>query len=236
MMRRLLLVGCFAVTLAVGASGCCVDACGVRRGPLGRPLPGPIDCECGGGGCGLCGGRPGGGPLQFARFRATCGTGCGEMYADEWASDPPDCCDPCDSGDSCGGCGNFGASGGCCRGRGILFNSWRNFWGRRYRPGMDYGYDGYSDYDMGYDGGEVIYDGGTMHGGEMIESGPAPKAAPQTPTPAARQSQSALKKPASRQPYYEPSQPPRPAMKSRMPGFRTASNSYPMNSYPQRAY
>jgi hypothetical protein len=105
----------------------------------------------------------------------------------------------------------------------FLLNGWRNFWGRRYSPGMDYGYGGY---DMMDDGGEVIYEG-QMHNGEMMEGVPTPKAAPQTPTPAARQSQSAIKKTMSRQPYYEPSQP-RSAIRSRMPGFRTASNGYPM--------
>ncbi len=42
--------------------------------------------------------------------RAVCGGGCGEIYWDEWASDPPYCCDPCDpcarwnGGGSCGMC------------------------------------------------------------------------------------------------------------------------------------
>lgn len=38
-----------------------------------------------------------------------CGSGCGEVYVDEWLSTPPDCCDPCSGADwvgessSCGG-------------------------------------------------------------------------------------------------------------------------------------
>ena len=28
-----------------------------------------------------------------------CGSGCGEIYVDEWGSNPPDCCDPCQGAD-----------------------------------------------------------------------------------------------------------------------------------------
>lgn len=43
-----------------------------------------------------------------------CGGGCGEVYCGDWASDPPDCCDPCDRlGNYTGGgvAGYGGASG-----------------------------------------------------------------------------------------------------------------------------
>jgi hypothetical protein len=42
----------------------------------------------------------------------SCNRGCGEIYKDEWYSDPPDCCDPCDR------ChGEYTGQGGyCCLG------------------------------------------------------------------------------------------------------------------------
>jgi hypothetical protein len=42
----------------------------------------------------------------------SCNRGCGEIYKDEWYSDPPDCCDPCDR---CFG-EYTGQSGYCCLG------------------------------------------------------------------------------------------------------------------------
>jgi hypothetical protein len=52
-------------------------------GPLLRPWFG------GGCGCGSCDGG--------------C-SGCGELYVDEWISDPPACCDPCPGPRPCGNC------------------------------------------------------------------------------------------------------------------------------------
>ena len=52
------------------------------------------------------------GPFLGLRSCMSCNRGCGEIYSDEWYSDPPDCCDPCDR------CyGEFtGQSGYCCLG------------------------------------------------------------------------------------------------------------------------
>lgn len=92
---------------------------------------------------------------------------------------------------------------------------WWNLWGHRYSPNGGYG--GFAYDDMGMDGGEVIYDGPVSEGNAVPST---PKS--QTPTPAARQTQSAIKKTGARQPYYE--QPPeRPMTTTRSaPGFRAA--------------
>jgi hypothetical protein len=52
--------------------------------------------------CGVCGGAcEGHTPSSYTKHMLTCASGCGEIYWDEWLSDPPDDCDPCDH------CGNF---------------------------------------------------------------------------------------------------------------------------------
>jgi hypothetical protein len=52
--------------------------------------------------CGVCGGAcEGHTPSSYTKHMLTCASGCGEIYWDEWLSDPPDACDPCDH------CGNF---------------------------------------------------------------------------------------------------------------------------------
>lgn len=81
--------------------GCCNDC-------------GPSPCEPCGNYCGGC--RDGllSHCFLFNGIRGcwTCNRGCGEIYCDEWKSDPPDCCDPCDQ---C--CGEFtGPHGYCCLG------------------------------------------------------------------------------------------------------------------------
>lgn len=65
------------------------------------PMMGP---GCNVGGCNDCDGLRAGanvipnGPLDGLRQlkrQLTCGSGCGEVYVDEWISTPPDCTDPC---------------------------------------------------------------------------------------------------------------------------------------------
>jgi hypothetical protein len=104
-------------TLLFNGGCCCFRSCD----PCGRPaccfsLPllrclhpitwdgccndcGPSPCESCAGNCGpYSDGLLG----HCALFRGclrgclSCGRGCGEIYCDEWKSDPPDCCDPCD--------------------------------------------------------------------------------------------------------------------------------------------
>ena len=49
-----------------------------------------------GGSCGRPNGKLFGSPLALLKRKCTCGKGCGEVFWDEWFSDPPDDCDPCD--------------------------------------------------------------------------------------------------------------------------------------------
>src|SRR5687767_15100972 len=114
------------VSAAFAGSGCCClpRPCG-PCGPLGARggacclclpcLPPPIvwrgGCsECGPSACEPCGSCRECGILPFLRYSKTCGKGCGEIYINEWVSDPPDCCDPCDK---CYGQWT-GAQGPCC--------------------------------------------------------------------------------------------------------------------------
>jgi hypothetical protein len=114
------------VSSLIFGSGCCCSPCG-PFGPRGGScclclpcLPPPIvwnGCcnECGPHGqscgemCGTCGGC---GLFSWLNGGWTCRRGCGEVYINEWISDPPDCCDPCDrcNGQFTGPCGN------CCLG------------------------------------------------------------------------------------------------------------------------
>ena len=77
-------------------------------------LSGCVGVGCFPGSCNSCGptaydcnncdgyGRPlAGGPLRRAGAVLSCGSGCGEVYVDEWRNYPPNPCDPCES---IGGC------------------------------------------------------------------------------------------------------------------------------------
>ena len=111
MMARWFVTLIISVAL-LGSGCCCVPACSPCGGPFGPRagmrcmclpcLPPPIvwrgGCnECGPSACEPCGDccRECG-ILPFFRRSLTCGKGCGEIYVNEWVSDPPDCCDPCD--------------------------------------------------------------------------------------------------------------------------------------------
>ena len=97
-----LLLSAFSV---FASTGCCVNR---AYGPVDPCVKGcgGGDCHdgtCHGGGhakCDSCGGaKPRIG--SWINSKLSCGSACGEVYWDEWISDPPDCCDPCDD------CGNF---------------------------------------------------------------------------------------------------------------------------------
>ncbi|MGI9516581.1 MAG: hypothetical protein ACR2NP_06040 [Pirellulaceae bacterium] len=147
-------------------------------------VTGPVGCgDYCGSGCGdYCGGGCGdycydgchpphahyGGPLDCVREwrrNLTCGSGCCEVYHDEWCSTPPDCCDPCCFDYpahhpilECCGCGVPGCQGGCsvqpirrmCSFVGSLY-------GRRFCEGCGHGFsdccceDPYSSYGSGCD-------------------------------------------------------------------------------------
>jgi hypothetical protein len=126
---------CF--TALATASGCCTP-CG---GPVGTMA-------------GARGGAPmvigGGGLLGLAGCRA----GCGEVYVDEWISEPPY---PDNCGTSCGGCGS-------CQQCQPVRNALRLLWGRPFTSsccstGCDTGCDG---------GGGEIYHGGSMSTGHAV--------------------------------------------------------------------
>ena len=77
--------------------------------------------------CGVCGGAcQGHTPASYMKHRLTCGAGCGEIYWDEWLSDPPDDCDPCDD------CGNW-IGPRCCEPSfwQRVSGGWCSFWGFR---------------------------------------------------------------------------------------------------------
>lgn len=128
------LMVCF--TALASASGCCTP-CG---GPVGTMA-------------GARGGAPmvigGGGLLGLAGCRA----GCGEVYVDEWLSEPPY---PDNCGFSCGGCGS-------CRQCQPVRNALRVLWGRPYTSNCCS-----SVCDGGCDGGCDSCDGG---GGELYHDG-----------------------------------------------------------------
>ena len=87
-----LTIGFFACTFLSGCVGlgCFPGTCG-SCGPTG------FDCNnCDGYGRPLAVG-----PLRRVGAALSCGSGCGEMYVDEWRNCPPNPCDPCES---IGGC------------------------------------------------------------------------------------------------------------------------------------
>lgn len=77
--------GCASAGGVVAPSGC--DSCG-----LGESFPN----SCGQYSTGACGGFSGM-VLPLLSSKLACGSGCGEVYWNEWACDPPECCDPCDT-------------------------------------------------------------------------------------------------------------------------------------------
>ncbi len=84
--------------LVVACLGCCNEQ--VWRCPSGQcsalsgRFDGCSDCNQ----CDVCGQAPGACRCSVGaafKNRITCGEGCGEVYFDEWWSDPPVPCDPC---------------------------------------------------------------------------------------------------------------------------------------------
>ena len=98
-MSRYFLFLLSALLVSVISVGCCGPRCG-----------GVTSCnDCDGIGYGekVIPQRP------FDRLRngsLFCGSGCGEVYVDEWLSNPPECCDPCDGADFIGANSNCHSS------------------------------------------------------------------------------------------------------------------------------
>ncbi len=134
--------------VSIASAGCCCV----------QGLPGNT---CGPGSCGIssCGtGRCGSGPLMSL---AGCRGACGEVYVDEWISEPPtvDNCGP-----NCGGCSQ------CYQ---PVRNVLKLLWGRPYiancdtglcGPSCDGGCDSYGG-DTGLDGDVYMDDGSVVHHG-----------------------------------------------------------------------
>jgi len=76
-----------SILVSVISIGCCGPRCGVTS---------CNDCDGANYGQQVIPCRP------FDRLRngsLFCGSGCGEVYVDEWVSNPPKCCDPCEGAD-----------------------------------------------------------------------------------------------------------------------------------------
>ena len=112
--------GIFLVLTLSVANGCCVQRCetgGQASSPFLHGGEGSCDSACGP--------QRSRGLIGCLRKLLTCGSGCGELYVDEWLNDPPDCCDPCDN------CGNWiGPHGSCHGGPRPLHRG--NLWGQRF--------------------------------------------------------------------------------------------------------
>ena len=110
---------CGGPGLACGAN------CGPRcNGPLCRAYEQRVSSGCST--CGTCCPDVGcGGFKGWLTQGATCGRGCGSVYAGEWISDPPDCCDPCNR------CNGDFTGSGCCGGPGLLARIARGVQGAR---------------------------------------------------------------------------------------------------------
>ena len=174
-------LGLLAATMMT-IGGCCVNRPFCATGACD---PGPVAT----GGCasGCCG------PLAGAVGNAlSCGAGCGEIYVDEWVSDPPDCCDPCDN------CGNWVGPRQCCRP--LSFLNPCNWFGVRYHddcggcgtcsaclPACDSCGGGGCD-SCGHSGGEYL---------ETIES-----TRPALPTPPTPPAPTTARTKAPQRPYY----------------------------------
>ena len=247
MMARLFTL--IAAATLVGSGCCCVPACGPCGGPFGPRagmrclclpcLPPPIiwngGCnECGPSACEPCGNACREcGIFPFLMHSKTCGKGCGEIYFNEWVSDPPDCCDPCDQ------ChGQFTGAQGPCN-LGPFQRVLAAFHGYRYcqRPyagpwcppcrnapcGPSCGPGCGCGAEMSPHGADVYYEGPAVNGSQVIphidgksildENWDAPKA---TPEPG--------------KPIHKAEQPTRPQMTRQAPQM-----SQPMSQRPPQA-
>jgi len=168
MVRKLLVLGLLIAGLIASNTGCCVNRFGPGCGPLVSSCG---DCQgvCGAGYAqGYCGGYEGCdtgccnsctpcgngcvsgldcllAPFAMLNRMFVCSGGCGEIYWDEWISDPPDCRDPCDP------CANWNGQG-CCTSRwSKMFRCWPCL-GVGYPYGYGYQYGSYNP-SCGCDGG-----------------------------------------------------------------------------------
>ncbi len=161
----------FGLVSLTSAGCCCVQGvapcgdCGLGPATYGPATYGPATCDsgsCDSGSCesGFCGSGP---LLGFLGCRGA----CGEVYVDEWVSEPP-CVDNC--GYDCGGCGN-------CRECQPIRNVLRLLWGTPYRTCCNPGICG-----PACDGGCASCDSGG-HAGGSCNCGGQHMSAPQQMLP-----------------------------------------------------
>lgn len=163
----------FAV-FAIAVSGCCVGRYSGRQVDCHDGKCGVADecAQCGDVGCHDCVGP---GPIHALKGLIH-GAGCGDVYWDEWISDPPYRCDPCDDH------GNW--IGPKCCPAGIL-HSWRSLWGRRgigCTCGACLEHPGFAHHDGEIIDGEVIYEGPVID--EVVEPAESSGETILRPTPA----------------------------------------------------
>lgn len=180
--------------------GCGQPTCGFDGG-CGEP-----SCGCGVAACDPCCINPCAAVCGLFRSIGSCifgcggcNSGCGALYIDEWASNPPDCCDPCDSygqftggHGGCDGCGSCGGTTGPACGRGFA-----SIWGFKYlghgggggcgctagscgsygssvgHGGGDCGCQGHS-VEVGYPQGEIIHEQGPSVYPQIMDQQPVP--------------------------------------------------------------
>lgn len=194
MLRPTLSVVSLATAIIALASGCCVDR---QFGPHGHGVGPYVAGGCDGCGDEKCGGVGHIAQHPFDHLTKGFGGGCGEVYWDEWISDPPYCCDPCDDH------GNWVGTKCCPR---WLKNGWRTLWGARHGGHADGcgcetcatpHHGGCSSCGKGDPAieGEVIYEGPVI---EHSTGGGAPTALRRTPA-----SSTIISPPANARPYYE---------------------------------
>lgn len=108
-------------------------------------------------------------PFDRIRNRSLfCGSGCGEVYVDEWLSSPPECCDPCSGADWDGGsssCGCSGCRGTCWQPGDLLRRFGTGLLGGRYCTGTQ------SSADCGCGSGGCGLNGGRNCGAGSISDG-----------------------------------------------------------------
>ena len=156
MLNRLLSC-CLLAALTAFTAGCACTHPGMA------PMAGGCgDCTAAScGDCGPCGGGCYPGPiLRGLGSLFSCHGGCGEVYYDEWCSDPPDCCDPCNS------CGDY-TGYGCCSPWNPLAGL-SSLWGYRYAGGCGSGCCGSYEGGMMMSGMEMMPEMQVMPGTEMV--------------------------------------------------------------------
>ena len=147
MLKQMLSV-CLLLAAAASSGCCCFTQGSCATCPNGSYAGGPIA----GAMCSLA---------NCTKKTLGCCSGCGDVYVDEWVSDPPQPCDPCDNcGTWVGGgdCGNYGPLG-----FGIL-PAFKSLFGHPYVSGCDCGHCGGEEGVVWDDQPYEVIEGEHQHG------------------------------------------------------------------------